>query len=80
MPTATSRHEYDDDDLMVVGDEVSLGAAFRQGVSLLVALTAVTVVQSLDTAALGCWLLTSRDPRRVKRCSAPSAGPQACCS
>lgn len=48
------RQGYDDDDLMVVGDEVSLSAAFRQGgVSLLVALTAVTVVQSLDTAALG---------------------------
>ena len=39
---------------MVVGDEVSLGAAFRQGgVSLLVALMAVAVVQSLDNAALG---------------------------
>ena len=51
---AESRHEYDDDELMVVGDEVSLRDAFRQGgVSLLVALTAVTVVQSLDTAALG---------------------------
>ena len=39
---------------MVVGDDVSLGAAFRQGgVSLLVALMAVAVVQSLDNAALG---------------------------
>ena len=48
------RNDYDDDDLMVVGDEVSLATAFRQGgVSLLVALTAVAMVQSLDTAALG---------------------------
>ena len=46
--------EYTDDELMVVGDEVSLSAAFRQGgVSLLVALMAVAVVQSLDNAALG---------------------------
>ena len=46
--------EYTDDELMVVGDEVSLADAFRQGgVSLLVALMAVAVVQSLDNAALG---------------------------
>ena len=46
--------EYSDDDLMVVGEEVSLADAFRQGgVSLLVALMAVAVVQSLDNAALG---------------------------
>ena len=50
-----TRREYADDELMVVGDDdVSLGDAFRQGgVSLLVALMAVTVIQSLDNAALG---------------------------
>ncbi len=48
------QREYTDDELMVVGDEVSLSSAFRQGgVSLLVALMSVAVVQSLDTAALG---------------------------
>lgn len=46
--------EYTDDDLMVVGESVSLATAFRQGgVSLLVSLMAVGVVQSLDNAALG---------------------------
>ena len=53
-PQGRPEREYTDDDLMVVGDEVSLAAAFRQGgVSLLVALMAVAVVQSLDNAALG---------------------------
>ena len=48
------QREYTDDELMVVGDEVPLSSAFRQGgVSLLVALMSVAVVQSLDTAALG---------------------------
>ncbi len=46
---------YADEDLMVVGgDDVSLAGAFRQGgVSLLVALMAVAVVQSLDNVAMG---------------------------
>ncbi|MET0904183.1 MAG: ATP-binding protein [Acidimicrobiales bacterium] len=49
-----SGREYRDADLMVVGDEVSLADAFRQGgVSLLAALMLVAVVQSLDNAALG---------------------------
>ena len=54
---------------MVVGDEVSLGAAFRQGgVSLLVALMAVAVVQSLDNAALGVLAPDIQDAaRRVER-------------
>jgi ABC-type branched-subunit amino acid transport system ATPase component/MFS family permease len=47
------RREYGDDDLMVVGEDVTLADAFRQGgVSLLVALMAVAVLQSLDNAAL----------------------------
>ncbi len=48
------RREYADDELMVVGEDVTLATAFGQGsVSLLVALMAVAVVQSLDNAALG---------------------------
>ncbi len=65
-PTDRPVREYSDDDLMVVGDDVTLADAFRQGgVSLLVALMAVAVVQSLDTAALG---VMAPDIQDVTRC------------